>query len=135
VIFKSLLPFHEAKISAKKNILGKINGINFSIFSKNIPKNLNELSGGKRSITPLCFIFSLLIFRTSPFYILDEVDVALDFCSTKNIYRMMSKTFSFAQFIIISLKKKIISDAEVIFEIGNMSSRNVVTRFVKRVKK
>jgi structural maintenance of chromosome 2 len=135
VIFKSMLPFHEAKITAKKNILGKINGINFCIFSLNIRKNLNELSGGQRSILSLCFIFSLLIFRTSPFYILDEVDAALDFCSTKNISQMMLKTFSFAQFIIISLKKQIISDAEVIFEIGNMSSRSVVTRFVKRVKK
>lgn len=135
VILKSMLPFHEAKITVKKNVLGKINGINFCIFSLNVRKNLNELSGGQRSILSLCFIFSLLIFRTSPFYILDEVDAALDFCYTKNISQMMVKTFSFAQFIIISHKEQIISDAEVIFEIGNMSSRSVVTRFDRRARK
>jgi len=123
------------KSNSEKNIFGTIIGIHFSIFSLKIYKNLNELSGGQRSILSLSFIFSLLIFRASPFYILDEIDAALDFCYTKNISQMISITFSFAQFIIISLKKQIISDAEVVFEIGNNGYKSVVTRFIKRNKK
>jgi energy-coupling factor transporter ATP-binding protein EcfA2 len=135
IIFKSILPFYDVKIKLRKNIFGTIIGIHFSIFSLKIYKNLNELSGGQRSILSLSFIFSLLIFRASPFYILDEIDAALDFCYTKNISQMISITFSFAQFIIISLKKQIISDAEVVFEIGNNGYKSVVTRFIKRNKK
>ncbi len=41
-------------------------------------KNIDIMSGGEKTITALAFIFSLYAYKKAPFYILDEVDAALD---------------------------------------------------------
>jgi structural maintenance of chromosome 2 len=47
--------------------------------------SLSELSGGQRSLLALSFMLSLLLFKPAPFYILDEIDAALDLSHTENI--------------------------------------------------
>ena len=131
-IFNAIIPLCSAKILAIKNKSEKWIGIKFKIFVNNIQKNSIELSGGQKSILALSFIFSLLIFKPAPFYILDEVDAALDLCYSKNVSRLIFQNFSFAQFIIISLKKQIILDAEVIFEIKKINEVSFVTRLKKK---
>ena len=48
-------------------------------------QSLSELSGGQRSLLALSFILALLKYKPAPFYILDEVDSALDLAHTENI--------------------------------------------------
>jgi structural maintenance of chromosome 2 len=132
-IFTTLIPLCSAKILAIKNKSEKWIGIKFKIFVNNIQKKSIELSGGQKSILALSFIFSLLVFRPAPFYILDEVDAALDLCYSKNVSRLIFQNFSFAQFIIISLKKQIVLDAEVIFEIKKVNEASFVTRLKKKI--
>jgi len=78
-----MVTIHTAIIKTKKNKLKKLIGIKFKVFINDSQKSPSELSGGQKSILALSFIFSLLIFKTTPFYILDEVDTALDFYYTK----------------------------------------------------
>jgi|Transcript_19819 structural maintenance of chromosome 2 len=86
-----------------------------------------------KSILALFFIFPLLIFKTTPFYILDKVDVVLDFYYTKNISQLLFQNFIFTQFLIVSLKKQIILDADVVFEVTRVSGKSYVTRLKRKL--
>ena len=130
-IFKALVPICTATIVIIKNKNEEWVGLKFKVFVNSIQKKPAELSGGQKSILALSFIFSLLLFRPAPFYILDEVDAALDFCYTKNISCLVFQSFSFAQFIIVSLKKQIILDAEVVFEVKQNLGNSRIMRLEK----
>jgi hypothetical protein len=130
-IFKGMILIYNAEILLTKNKEKKWVGIKFRIFNNQIEKYPNELSGGQKSILALSFIFALLIFKTAPFYIFDEIDAALDFCHTKNLSNLIFQNFPFAQFIVISLKKQIVSNAQVIFEIKRVCGKSCVVRLEK----
>ena len=68
-------------------------------------ESLDQLSGGQRSLLSLGLILALLKYQPAPFYILDEIDSALDLAHTQNIGIMIRKYFSNSQFIIVSLKE------------------------------
>jgi structural maintenance of chromosome 2 len=79
-------------------------------------ESLTELSGGQRSLTALALILSLLKYRPAPFYILDEVDAALDLSHTQNIGNLLKKRFKSSQFIVVSLKEGMFTNANVLFK-------------------
>jgi structural maintenance of chromosome 2 len=58
---------------------------------------LSELSGGQRSLVALSLILAMLKFKPAPFYILDEIDAALDMSHTENIGKMIKNHFSQSQ--------------------------------------
>jgi len=60
---------------------------------------LSELSGGQRSLIALSLILAMLKFKPAPFYILDEIDAALDISHTENIGKMIKNHFSQSQVI------------------------------------
>jgi structural maintenance of chromosome 2 len=78
-------------------------------------EGLTELSGGQRSLLALSLILALLLFKPAPMYILDEVDAALDASHTANVGGMVRKHFGAAQFLIVSLKDGMFSNANVLF--------------------
>ena len=67
-------------------------------------ESLSELSGGQKSLLALSLILALLKYQPAPFYILDEIDSALDLSHTQNIGLMIRKYFKASQFLIVSLK-------------------------------
>lgn len=71
-------------------------------------ESLTELSGGQRSLVALSLILSMLLFKPAPFYILDEIDAALDMSHTQNIGLMIKKHFKKSQVFITQIycKKK-----------------------------
>lgn len=84
-IFSSLLPGAFAKIEQMK---GKelTEGLELKVAFNNAWKNsLSELSGGQRSLLAFSFLLALLLYKPAPFYILDEIDAALDLSHTENI--------------------------------------------------
>ncbi|TBU09217.1 structural maintenance of chromosomes protein [Hamiltosporidium magnivora] len=79
--------------------------------------SLVELSGGQRSLMALSLIFSMLTYKTAPFYIFDEVDSALDLSHTQAIGEIIKKEFKNSQFIAISLKDGMYSNANNIYRV------------------
>ena len=76
---------------------------------------LSLLSGGEKALGAVAFLFSLFLARPSPFYLLDEVEAALD---DTNIGRFTSLLRSFAgraQFIVVSHQKRTMEAADVLY--------------------
>lgn len=94
--------------------------------------SLNELSGGQRSLVALSLILALLQYRPAPMYILDEIDAALDAHHTQNIGHVIRTRFNFAQFIVVSLKDGMYSNANQVFqarfENGSSTVRSVKSK-------
>ena len=132
-IFNGLVPGSSAKIFSIKNRKGIFKGLDLVVFLGEFKKkNLGELSGGQKSILALSFIFSILISKPAPFYILDEIDAALDSCNTENIGKMINKNFFRSQFIVISLKGGLVMNANVIYKIKLVPEGSVVARLAKK---
>jgi structural maintenance of chromosome 2 len=131
-IFSSLLPGYFAKIISVKSKEGLFVGLNFRLSKREFKKKvLFSLSGGQKSILALSFIFSLLILKPCPFYILDEIDAALDFYHTQNIGKMIRNYFTIAQFIIVTLKKGFIISSNLVFEVKLVKGRSLINRHEK----
>jgi chromosome segregation protein len=83
---------------------------------KNI-KKLSLLSGGERSLTALAFLFAVFRSRPSPFYVLDEVEAALD---DVNLHRFLDLVAEFrreAQLLIVSHQKRTMEAADCLYGI------------------
>jgi len=72
----------------------------------------------------------MLLFKPAPIYILDEVDAALDLSHTQNIGRMIKSHFPHSQFVVVSLKEGMFSNANVIFRTKFVDGVSTVTRTV-----
>lgn len=64
--------------------------------------NLDSMSGGEKTLTALSFLFAVQRYKPAPFYILDEIDAALDKINTKKIGELISNQSKNAQFIVIT---------------------------------
>ena len=81
---------------------------------KNV-KKLSLLSGGERSLTALAFLFAVFRSRPSPFYVMDEVEAALD---DVNLHRFLALVAEFreeAQLLIVSHQKRTMEAADCLF--------------------
>jgi len=79
---------------------------------------LKSMSGGEKTITALSFIFSIQEYNPAPFYIMDEVDAALDKINSEMLSRLLSSYSKIAQFIVISHNDDMISSADYLFGIS-----------------
>ena len=69
-------------------------------------KKLSLLSGGERSLTALAYLFAVFRSRPSPFYVMDEVEAALD---DVNLHRFLGLIHEFrqeAQLLVVSHQKR-----------------------------
>ncbi|MEM5766116.1 MAG: AAA family ATPase [Candidatus Aenigmatarchaeota archaeon] len=64
--------------------------------------NIDAMSGGEKSLTALAFLFAVQEYRPAPFYVLDEVDAALDKENSKKIAELIKMLSKEAQFIVIT---------------------------------
>lgn len=78
-------------------------------------RKLSLLSGGERSLTALAFLFAVFRSRPSPFYLLDEVEAALD---DVNLHRFLALVDEFrdeAQLLIVSHQKRTMEAADCLY--------------------
>uniref|UniRef100_A0A672GNE4 Structural maintenance of chromosomes protein n=1 Tax=Salarias fasciatus TaxID=181472 RepID=A0A672GNE4_SALFA len=127
-IFSTLLPGATAKLAPPQGC-GVLEGLEFKVALGNIWKeNLTELSGGQRSLVALSLILAMLLFKPAPIYILDEVDAALDLSHTQNIGQMLRAHFRHSQFVVVSLKDGMFTNANVLFKTKFVDGMSTVTR-------
>jgi len=76
-------------------------------------RDMDQLSGGEKTVAALALLFAIHTFRPSPFFILDEVDAALDNVNVQKIANYVLNKKDDCQFIVISLKESLfnLSDA------------------------
>jgi chromosome segregation protein len=72
---------------------------------KNV-KKLSLLSGGERSLTALAFLFAVFRSRPSPFYVMDEVEAALDDVNLHRFLGLIAEFRQEAQLLIVSHQKR-----------------------------
>jgi structural maintenance of chromosome 2 len=90
-------------------------------------ESLVELSGGQRSLIALSLIMALLQFKPAPMYILDEVDAALDLSHTQNIGHLIKTRFKGSQFIVVSLKEGMFTNANRVFRTRFQDGTSIVS--------
>ncbi len=81
---------------------------------KNV-KKLSLLSGGERSLTALAFLFAVFRSRPSPFYIMDEVEAALDDVNLHRFLSLIDEFRSEAQLVIVSHQKRTMESADSLY--------------------
>ena len=81
---------------------------------KNVRK-LSLLSGGERSLTALAYLFAVFRSRPSPFYVMDEVEAALDDVNLLRFLDLIAEFRDAAQLIIVSHQKRTMEAADVLY--------------------
>jgi chromosome segregation protein len=76
---------------------------------------IDALSGGEKGMTALAFIFAVQEYEPSPFYYLDEIDQNLDGVNSDTIGKMVGANSHKAQFIVVSLRKVTLKQADHIY--------------------
>ncbi len=73
------------------------------------------LSGGERSLAALAFLFAVFRARPSPFYVLDEVEAALDDANLHRFLRLVDALRSSAQLVIITHQQQTMEAADMLY--------------------
>lgn len=132
LIFAELLPGNFAKLQPPEN-QDLTQGLEVKVRLGSVWKaSLTELSGGQRSLIALSLIMSLLQFKPAPMYILDEIDAALDLQHTQHIGQLFRNRFKGSQFIVVSLKEGLFTNANVLFRARFRDGTSVVERTATR---
>lgn len=75
---------------------------------------------------------AMLQFKPAPMYILDEIDAALDLSHTQHIGQLFKNRFKGSQFIVVSLKEGLFTNANVLFRTQFRDGTSVVQRTAQR---
>jgi len=95
---------------------------------------LSLLSGGEKALGAIAFLFSLFLARPSPFYLLDEVEAALDDTNIGRFTELLRTYADRAQFIVITHQKRTMEAADVLYGVtmGNDGVSQIVSRRLPR---
>jgi len=91
--------------------------------------DIHSLSGGEKSLTALAFIFSIQDYKPALFYVLDEVDAALDKHNSEKLAKLIMKYSEKAQYIVISHNDSTITEADTLYGVsmGVNGTSNVIS--------
>jgi chromosome segregation protein len=93
-------------------------------------RRLSLLSGGEKALVALAFVFAVFLARPSPFYILDEVEAALDDANIDRFLQLVRRFSDRAQFVIVTHQKRTMDAADVLY--GVSMGQGGVTKVVSR---
>ncbi len=93
-------------------------------------RSLTVLSGGEKSMAALGFTFALMLARPSPFYVLDEVDAALDEVNIDRFLELVDRFRDRAQFIVITHQAGTMEAADALY--GVSMPGNGVSQVISR---
>jgi chromosome segregation protein len=95
---------------------------------------LSLLSGGEKALGAISFLFALFLAKPCPFYLLDEVEAALDDANIGRFVALLRRYADRAQFIVITHQKKTMEAADVLYGVtmGADGVSQVVSRRLPR---
>jgi chromosome segregation protein len=91
---------------------------------------LSLLSGGEKALGAIAFLFALFLARPSPFYLLDEVEAALDDTNIGRFTGLLRTYADHAQFIVVTHQKRTMEAADVLYGVtmGTEGVSQIVSR-------
>src|SRR3989344_4266652 len=92
--------------------------------------DIRSLSGGEKSLAALAFIFAIQESNPAMFYLLDEVDAALDKVNSEKLSKLIKKYSGNAQYIVISHNDAVISDADQIYGVSMKKDGKFISQIV-----
>ena len=81
-------------------------------------KRLSLLSGGERSLTAIAFLVAIFKARPSPFYVLDEVEAALDDTNLQRLLEILAELRDASQLIVVTHQKRTMEVADTLYGIS-----------------
>jgi len=97
-------------------------------------QRLSLLSGGEKALGAIAFLFSLFLARPCPFYLLDEVEAALDDTNIGRFVELLRRYSDRAQFVVITHQKRTMEAADVLYGVtmGGDGVSQIVSRRLPR---
>jgi chromosome segregation protein len=127
-IFNTLSTKGEASLAIEDKETPLNAGIDMTVrIAGNKYLDIRSLSGGEKTLAALAFIFAIQEYNPASFYILDEVDAALDKHNSERLGVLFKQYSSKAQYIVISHNDAIISEADRIFGISMQEGISKIT--------
>ena len=135
-LFATLFPGGQGRLRLTNpdDLLGAGIEVEAKPSGKNV-KKLSLLSGGERSLTALAYLFAVFRSRPSPFYVMDEVEAALDDVNLHRFLDLIAEFRQEAQLIIVSHQKRTMEAADCLYGItmqAGGSSKVVSERVAQR---
>jgi chromosome segregation protein len=96
-------------------------------------KRLSLLSGGERSLTAVALLVAIFRARPSPFYVLDEVEAALDDVNLGRLLNLIEELRSTSQLIVISHQKRTMEIADALYGVS-MRGDGITTVISQRLR-
>jgi chromosome segregation protein len=81
-------------------------------------ESLSLLSGGEKALTAIAFLFALMLTKPSPFYVLDEVEAALDDANIERFLTLLRESQKKAQFVVITHQRRTMEVADVLYGVS-----------------
>ena len=81
-------------------------------------KRLTLMSGGEKSMTAIAFLFAVFLAKPCPFYILDEVEAALDDLNIGRFLDLLRANADRAQFIVVTHQKRTMEAADTLYGVS-----------------
>ncbi|MCY4037084.1 MAG: chromosome segregation protein SMC [bacterium] len=118
-LFQTLFPGGEGKLRLTQPDALLDTGVEIEArpSGKNI-RRLSLLSGGERSLTALAFLFAVFRSRPSPFYVMDEVEAALDDINLHRFLQLVDEFRADAQLLIVSHQKRTMEAADCLYGVS-----------------
>lgn len=79
---------------------------------------MSLLSGGEKSMTAVALLFAVYRIRQTPFYILDEIEAALDDSNLRRLMNYLATVRDFAQFIMITHQRRTMEAADILYGVS-----------------
>jgi chromosome segregation protein len=97
-------------------------------------QRLSLLSGGEKALGAISFLFALFLARPCPFYLLDEVEAALDDTNIGRFVELLRRYADRAQFVVITHQKRTMEAADVLYGVtmGGDGVSQIVSRRLPR---
>ncbi len=115
-VASTLFPGGQGRLIAVESEDGEEPGIEIQLqpAGKKITR-LSLLSGGEKSLGAISFLFALFLARPCPFYLLDEVEAALDDANIGRFVGLLRRFAERAQFIVVTHQKRTMEAADILY--------------------